>query len=263
MTDPDRRFARGPSHYGPDRHGRDEDTTNVKSLALVLSTLSQPFRRRNAKVVMWLVIALVVLIALYSTIFHVLMEREGQSHSWATGVYWTLTVMSTLGFGDITFQSDAGRVFSVIVLVSGALFILVLLPFAFIHFLFLPWMAAREAARAPRSLGADMADHIVLTQLGAVTGALIRKARDSHVPYVLLVADPTEALALVDEGYKVMVGDLDDPATYRSARVEAAALVATTQPDMTNTNIVFTVREINATVPIIATASPATSVDVL
>ena len=235
----------------------------MKSLALVLSTLSQPFRRRNAKVVLWLVIALVVLIALYSTIFHVLMEREGQSHSWATGVYWTLTVMSTLGFGDITFQSDAGRVFSVIVLVSGALFILVLLPFAFIQFLFLPWMAAREAARAPRSLGADMSDHIVLTQLGAVTGALIRKARDSHVPYVLLVADPAEALVLHDEGYKVMVGDLDDPATYRSARVEAAALVATSQPDMANTNIVFTVREINATVPIIATASTDASVDVL
>ena len=31
--------------------------------------------------------------------------------------------MSTLGFGDITFESDAGRIFSVVVLLSGALFI--------------------------------------------------------------------------------------------------------------------------------------------
>jgi hypothetical protein len=30
--------------------------------------------------------------------------------------------MSTLGFGDITFESDAGRLFSIIVMVSGVIF---------------------------------------------------------------------------------------------------------------------------------------------
>jgi Trk K+ transport system NAD-binding subunit len=235
----------------------------VKSLALILASLSQPFRRRNGRVVVWLLAALVALVAIYSTIFHFIMEYEGRQHSWATGVYWTLTVMSTLGFGDITFESDIGRIFSVIVLISGALFILVLLPFAFIQFLFLPWMAQREAQRAPRKLPEATRDHIVLTQLGAVTDALIRRARDAHVPYVLIVADPAEALALFDQGYKVMVGDLDDPDTYLAARADAAALVATSQSDMANTNIVFTVREINATVPIIATASSEAAVDVL
>ena len=73
-----------------------------------------------------LLVVLCVLIAVFTVIFHVLMAREGRDHSWATGVYWTLTVMSTLGFGDITFESDAGRIFSVVVLVAGALFILVL-----------------------------------------------------------------------------------------------------------------------------------------
>ncbi len=235
----------------------------MKALVSILTTLASPLRRRNARVVVWLVGALVALVALYSVIFHVIMEREGQQHSWATGVYWTLTVMSTLGFGDITFQSDAGRIFSVIVLVSGALFILVLLPFAFIQFLFLPWMAARDALRAPRKLPADTSDHIVLTQLGAVTDALIERARHAHVPYVLLVADLNEALSLFDQGYKVMVGELDDPETYRAARIDAAAMLATSQPDTTNTNIVFTVREINSTVPIVATASTDAAVDVL
>ena len=235
----------------------------MKALAAVFSSIGRPFRQRNTRVVIWMVGALVVLVAIYSTIFHELMEYEGQRHSWATGVYWTLTVMSTLGFGDITFESDAGRIFSVVVLVSGALFILVLLPFAFIQFVFMPWMDHREAARAPRKLRDDVKDHIVLTQLGAVSDALIRKAEAAHVPYVLVVADLTEALRLVDQGYAVMIGDLDDPATYRAARVEAASLVATTQPDTTNTNIVFTVREMDANVPIVATASSSASLDIL
>ncbi|MEO1087108.1 MAG: ion channel, partial [Acidobacteriota bacterium] len=46
---------------------------------------------------------LAAMITVYSVLFHVLMLREGQEHSWLTGFYWTLTVMSTLGFGDITF----------------------------------------------------------------------------------------------------------------------------------------------------------------
>ncbi len=39
------------------------------------------------------------------------MAAEGQDHSWITGVYWTLTVMSTLGFGDITFATDLAAAF--------------------------------------------------------------------------------------------------------------------------------------------------------
>ncbi len=237
----------------------------MKSLGLILNTLGATLRkpRSNVRVVVWLVGVLVVLVALYSALFHVIMEREGRSYSWPTSVYWSLTTMSTLGFGDITFHSDLGRTFSIVVLISGALFILVLLPFAFIQFLFLPWMNAREQARAPRELPKRTADHIVLTQLGAVSSALIHKAEAAGVPYVLLVADLSEALTLADQGIDVMVGELDDPATYRAARIESAALVASTQSDMTNTNIAFTVREINTTVPIVATASGHAALDVL
>lgn len=235
----------------------------MKSLALIFSLLSTPVRRRNVRVVLWLVLALVVLVALYSVGFHVLMARENRDHSWMTGVYWTLTTMSTLGFGDITFESDAGRAFSVVVLVSGALFILVLLPFAFIQFVFTPWMEQREAARAPRKLPDTTTGHIVLTNLSEIEDSLIKRAKRAGVPYVVIVPNLTRALSLHDRGYAVMVGELDDPRTYQAARVEHAALVASTQPDTTNSNITFTVREFDDTVPIVVTASAAPSVDVL
>lgn len=43
------------------------------------------------------------MITLSSVLFHVIMVHEGQDHSWLTGFYRTLTVVSTLGFADITF----------------------------------------------------------------------------------------------------------------------------------------------------------------
>lgn len=75
---------------------------------------------------------------------------EGQEHSWITGLYWTLTVMSTLGFGDITFTSDIGRLFTVVVLVSGIVLLLMVLPFAFIRHFYAPWLEEQTKRRAPR-----------------------------------------------------------------------------------------------------------------
>jgi hypothetical protein len=67
--------------------------------------------------------------------------------TWVTGFYWTMTVMSTLGFGDITFHSDLGRLFSIVVLMSGIVFLLIILPFVFIQFFYAPWLEAQEKAR--------------------------------------------------------------------------------------------------------------------
>jgi Trk K+ transport system NAD-binding subunit len=235
----------------------------MKTLALFLSYLSTSLQRRNLRVMGFLIAVFVVMVAIYSTVFHVLMEREGEHHSWATGVYWTLVTMTTLGFGDVTFTSDAGRLFSVVVLLSGSIFLLVLLPFTFIQFVFAPWMAMREAARAPRQLPDDTEGHLVLTGLGPIEDALIRRADHSGVPYVVITGELEEGLRLYDRGYRVMIGDLDDPATYRSARAGEAALVAATRSDVANTNITFTVREVSRTVPIVATASSPPSVEIL
>ena len=68
-----------------------------------------------------------LIIALYSVCFHVIMLYEGKEYSWVTGLYWTMTVMSTLGFGDITFSTDLGLVFTILVLASGVILLLIML----------------------------------------------------------------------------------------------------------------------------------------
>ena len=83
---------------------------------------------------------LIGLILVYAWLFHVIMAWEGQDHTWFTGIYWALTVMSTLGFGDITFESDLGRAFSTLVLLTGVFLLLIILPFLFIRFIYAPWL---------------------------------------------------------------------------------------------------------------------------
>ena len=229
--------------------------------AIFYSYLQNRTGQRNLKMLGKFLLALAAMVAIYSMLFHYLMAWEGHDHSWITGVYWTLTVMSTLGFGDITFHSDAGRMFSIIVLLSGTLFMLVLLPFTFIQFFYAPWMEAQTAALAPRELPKETAGHVVLTRYGPVEGALVRRLVQYGYPYVILVNDVPEALRLRDLDLEAMVGELDDPQTYEKSRIKQAALLAATASDVVNTNIAFTVREVSPHTPIVATCSETASVD--
>ena len=219
--------------------------------------------RRNLRVLAQFVLLLIVMILAYSVIFHYLMAWEHRRYSWITGIYWTLTVMSTLGFGDITFHTDLGRIFSMIVLMSGTLFMLILLPFTFIQFFYAPWMQAQEAARAPRQLPVNTEGHVIVTNYGPVDAALIKKLTQFKYPYVILVSEVAEALRLHDLDLKVVVGELDDPQTYRRLRIDKSALVAAVGSDVSNTNVAFTARGVSENVPIVATATDVASVDIL
>ncbi len=203
------------------------------------------------------------MILLYTVVFHLLMDYEGQEHTWLTGFYWTLTVMSTLGFGDITFHTDLGRGFSILVLLSGMIYLLVLLPFTFIQFFYEPWMRAQDEARAPRKLPEDTADHILLTQNDPIASAIIQRLDSTPHDHVIVVEELEEALHLRDLGRNVLLGDHDDPKTWKRAQVEKASLVVASGSDVMNTTVAFTIGEVTQKTPIISTSSKEASVDVL
>ncbi|MEX0773263.1 MAG: NAD-binding protein [Balneolales bacterium] len=233
----------------------------------ITSQLAYFFQNRGTQKNIWqlskFMIVLIAVIISYTFVFHLIMEYEGEQHSWISGMYWTLVTMSTLGFGDITFESDLGQLFSMVVLFSGIVFLLVLLPFTFIQFFYAPWLEAQTQARTPRELPETIKDHVIITKYDFIAQTLIRKLEKFNRPYVVLIDDLHYALELSDLGVNVVLGDLDDPGTYKKLRVKNAAMVVATGDDMINTNIAFTVRELSETVPIVTIANSLESVDIL
>jgi voltage-gated potassium channel len=219
--------------------------------------------RRNLRLLARFILVLAALITTYTVLFHVIMSAEGQEHSWVSGLYWTLVVMSTLGLGDIAFQGDIGRIFSVIVLVSGVLFLLVVLPFTFIEFFYAPWLEAQRRARAPRRVPKDTQGHVILTNEDPVSMALVDRLNAYGKKYYMLEPDLNRALELHDQGISVVMGERDDLLTYEALRADKAAMVVATADDFMNSNIAFTLREVSSTVPIVSIARASESVDVL
>ena len=87
----------------------------MKFLSTQISDLlSQQQTRRNLKALLKYVAFLLAVVQIYALLFCWIMAAfENEEHSFVAGIYWALTVMSTLGFGDITFHSDIGRLFSI------------------------------------------------------------------------------------------------------------------------------------------------------
>ena len=218
---------------------------------------------RNIGFLIKFFLLILALITAYSLIFHAIMEHEGRNYSIITGFYWTLTVMSTLGFGDITFNDDLGKAFSILVLMTGVILLLIMLPFTFIQFFYAPWLEAQTKSRVPRKLSQLQQGHVLITNFGPIAMALIERLKQYGHSYALILPDIQQVLDLVDQGYTVLLGELDDPRTWRNASVQTAAMVVATNDDMKNTATIFTVRQLAPKVLTVASADLKDSLDIL
>jgi len=237
----------------------------MKFLASQLAYLiSDRENRANIGALAKYLLFLALLIVFYAVVFHLIKLRvEGEQHSWVTGLYWTLVVMTTLGFGDITFTSDVGRIFSIVVLLSGVVLLLVMLPFLFIRLFYAPWLEARMRLRAPREVPDGMRDHVILTEYDAIAAGLTARLRGENIPYFVIEPDPPTAARLIGDGISVVAGDNDSRDTYERVAAPRARLLLANCEDTTNTNITITAREIAPDLPIVAIVEEEGLVDVL
>lgn len=220
--------------------------------------------RANIRALLRYLLGLVALITVYAILFHVIkIQMEGEEHSWITGFYWTLVVMTTLGFGDIIFTSDIGRLFSIVVLLSGVFLLLVMLPFLFISLFYAPWLEARVRLRAPREVPEGTHGHVIITEHDAIAASLIERLRTEQIPYYVIEPDPATAARMVGEGIKVIAGNNDSGLTYQRTNAAQAAMLLANCEDTVNTNITITARETSEHVPILAIVEEEDSVDVL
>ncbi len=225
--------------------------------------LHQRSVRRNLILLLRLCLLVIGLMCIFSVLFHVIMLQEGQHYSWFSGIYWTLTVMSTLGFGDITFTSDLGKIFTMIVLISGVFLIIIIFPFAFIQFLYQPWIKAQEKERTPRSIPATEKGHVIIVSTSPIALNLVDELTNYGARCVILCTDTARTLDLLDQGYTAIVGQHDSPQTYINLRLKEAAMLVALESEVRNTNIIFTARDVAPSVDIVASAQSDDALDIL
>ncbi len=219
---------------------------------------------RNASRITKFVIILLCFVTVYMFVFKNLWETETETEvSWVDSFYWTLTTMSTLGYGDIVFQEEAGRMFSMLVMFTGVIYLFIVLPFFFMEFFYKPFVKYQMGARVPRKYVQAGEKHVILTHYDSISHALMDKLEQFGYPFVLIEENLDEALRLHDMGIPVMVGDLDEVETFQKASVDQAKMVVATDDDIRNVNIAFRARDAAPNVIVASTCTRTTSEDIL
>ena len=93
----------------------------MKTVAAELAYFVRRQAAQNLRLLLLYCTFLATMVLGYALLFRYLMlHLEGREFSLIASIYWTITVMTTLGFGDITFHSDPGFLFATLVTISGA-----------------------------------------------------------------------------------------------------------------------------------------------
>jgi voltage-gated potassium channel len=236
----------------------------VKTLASELAYFVRGHHaKRNLKAFLLYLLFLVVVVVIYAFLFCYFMWRfEGRDYSIVAGFYWTITAMTTLGFGDITFATDYGQIFSTIVTLSGVLFILVILPFSAVSLFLGPWMEERLRYRPRLGLPDDTHGHVIMCGWDPVTRLVAENLRVAGETYVLVESDYDKSARLDEEGVHVVYGIPTDREVLERVRLGQARAVVANLSDTDNANLLLTAKLLART-PVLAMVTEAERVDLM
>ncbi|SET09702.1 voltage-gated potassium channel [Methanococcoides vulcani] len=199
-------------------------------------------------------------VLLYIVIFMNLMGYEGQHEyaNLANAIYWVMASVTTVGYGDIVFQSMIGKIFSIIVMISG-------IPLFFgilITLVITPWfektMKLPLAVKVPKKYS----DHIIVCGYNALVETLVEEFKEQNTSFVIVSEDEDALRMLFRKNIPCMYGDPSDEITLENANINSARFLIANQSDNENANIVLTARKVSD-VRIIAVAEDASKIKYL
>ncbi|WP_020507685.1 potassium channel family protein [Lamprocystis purpurea] len=206
--------------------------------------------RRSTKRLLALVATLPAALLLLAVIYMLGMSHlEGDPRGFWDSLEWASETLTTTGYGrDAHWHHPAMTLFVVTVQLSGMFLIFLLFP-TYV----LPYFEERFEQRLPRRLP-SMGGRVLFHRYGPSVDSLVAELRRVGAPFVILEQDRAIGRALVDRGFRVVVGQLDeDPELL--AGVERARALVTSADDHLGATFVMIARERGFAGPIYALAA--------
>jgi len=194
--------------------------------------------------------SLLFIVALGTAGFHYI-----EGWPWFDGFYMVVTTLTTIGYQEVHPLSHAGRIFNLIIIVSGvslAFLAVGALTQALLEFELQSFFGRR---RMEREIG-RLTGHYIVCGAGRVGRSAARELARRPAPFLIIENNEAKAQKFAGQNWLIMLGDATKELVLREARIEyARGLVAATTTDATNLYIVLTARTLNPRLKIIARAS--------
>ncbi|MBU2502477.1 NAD-binding protein [bacterium] len=184
-------------------------------------------------------LVLLLCVLLGGTLWFVLME----GFTFLDGLYMTVITVSTVGFMEVHDLDRSGRVFVLILIVSGLTvmtYTLGALGRVIIEGSIQRYVGRHRMLREIEKIQ----NHYIVCGHGRMGEILCEQLQLEGVPFVVVEGDPELAEILADKGYKVVLGDAtEDQVLERAGVTRARGLVAVVSRNEDNLYITLSARE--------------------
>ena len=195
----------------------------------------------------FVLLAVLTAVLLGTAVFHVL---EGWSI--LESLYVTVQTVTTVGFGDLTPRTTAGRAFAVVFMMASVGIVLYALTSTVQSIVHSELLTTYGRNRKMSKLR----DHFIICGAGRVGSHLMRSLRAENGTFLVIESDAAKAEALIDLGVTVIARDATLEQSLRDAGVEhARGLAACLPDDADNVYVVLTARDLNPKLHIVARAA--------
>ena len=141
-------------------------------------------------------------------------------NSWVDAIYFTVVTISTVGYGDITPVTDIGRIFVVILIISGLSIFLSAITVLSGEFL------SARVEKLYSGMGSvnkkKMNKHIVLIGYDSANELISNKLKAQHRNFIIITADKSTAEMLRRKGYPAFLEDYTSKADLEKFNLSKA-----------------------------------------
>ena len=182
-----------------------------------------------------------------------------EGFSFLDAVYQTIMSVTTAGFGEINPLGDAGRVFTIAIIVLGILIILYILT-AVMQVAVEGELESLLGVRRMKGKIEALRDHYILCGFGRVGAEIVRDFIARGVPFVIVDSNPEAIERARKLDYLLVEGDATSDAALLEAGIQRArCLLAASDSDSGNTYIVLTAKAVNPRLFVVARAGQTAS----
>ena len=170
----------------------------------------------------------ITLVVVYSLVFLYIMHTfEDKSYGFYDSLYWVITTMVTLGVGDIRFATNVGKVFVIIVSLTGiVLFFAILIPVVVAP------IAQSVSETVPTK--SRLKDHVLIIGYNSMVETLVNQLKELQIPFLVVEYDKDIVKELIDRKIPCIFCSLDEETTLKNGNIEVARKVVLNRGDEEN-----------------------------
>jgi voltage-gated potassium channel len=174
-------------------------------------------------------------------------------------LYMTVITLATVGYTEVKPLDDAGRIFTIVLILTGAGFLTYCLIY-FSQVLLDPNLIDLYRRRRLKKQLDQLEDHYVICGYGQMGQIIVEELIDHKIPLVVIDSDDSLIIRFREKGILHLMADATEEENLIAAGIQKAkGLVAVVNKDTDNVFIVLTARDINKDMLIFARAgSPST-----